>query len=503
MPKFQVKYYLFFAFSLIFFCIAFLVIPLEYALNFANDDSFFYLKIAKNITKGLGITFDGLGSTSGFHPLYLILATLLFSAAKLFSVQSPETFFRIICIFHVLLIHLITLTAFLFFRKEENGGIKLTVFSLATAALVFIRDFGLESHVSCLIFVLLMFNRQGEQNIKKIIVNSALISLLFLSRTDYLWSLIPLIIFADYITSAVNRRNKALALNIIFVITVSVIYYIINFTYTGHAMPVTTAVLNSFPSSVIAGNVNELFSNPIFLFNQTPKLIFSLTVFIAAWILIRKKNKSDYIFIFCSSIGLTLNLIVHLFFNRYSIREWYLTLPLFTVIILFTLIYGFKNKTVNYAVIIMLFITAVVLLYSTRLSVSKWMSSYDYAKKLEAATSKNDYIYQYDYSGAVSFFSNRNIVDGDGFAGSYEYIGYLKSNRIPEFIVEKKIKYVSTILSDSIKCDDGGKFIFYNEPFLNPLEIKCEEVKLVAVFYFNSAAKNKKGVFVLLRTIGI
>src|SRR5258706_16275672 len=40
-----------------------------------QDDAFFYARIAKNIARGDGVTFDGVHATSGFHPLWL--ATLV------------------------------------------------------------------------------------------------------------------------------------------------------------------------------------------------------------------------------------------------------------------------------------------------------------------------------------------------------------------------------------------------------------------------------------------
>ncbi|MCU0372519.1 MAG: hypothetical protein MUE56_04680, partial [Ignavibacteria bacterium] len=45
--------------------------PLNIALNFAHEDSFYYLKIAKNFSEGYFSTFDKVSRTNGYHPLYL------------------------------------------------------------------------------------------------------------------------------------------------------------------------------------------------------------------------------------------------------------------------------------------------------------------------------------------------------------------------------------------------------------------------------------------------
>jgi len=42
------------------------------ALDIYQDDAFYYLKIARNLLDGRGLTFDGTNPTNGFHPLYLL-----------------------------------------------------------------------------------------------------------------------------------------------------------------------------------------------------------------------------------------------------------------------------------------------------------------------------------------------------------------------------------------------------------------------------------------------
>ncbi len=46
------------------------------------DDGYYYLEIARNIANGNGITFDGLNSTNGFHPLWQIMLVPIFLMTK-------------------------------------------------------------------------------------------------------------------------------------------------------------------------------------------------------------------------------------------------------------------------------------------------------------------------------------------------------------------------------------------------------------------------------------
>jgi hypothetical protein len=59
------------------------LLPANSLVNwFHSDDAFYYFKVAQNITEGRGITFDGIGRDSGFHPLWMLLVTPLFALAR-------------------------------------------------------------------------------------------------------------------------------------------------------------------------------------------------------------------------------------------------------------------------------------------------------------------------------------------------------------------------------------------------------------------------------------
>ena len=49
---------------------------------YASDDGFYYFKVATNITHGLGVTFDGINFTNGFHPLWMLVCIPVFALAR-------------------------------------------------------------------------------------------------------------------------------------------------------------------------------------------------------------------------------------------------------------------------------------------------------------------------------------------------------------------------------------------------------------------------------------
>ena len=52
----------------------------NYLLSWFNiDDGFYYFVTARNIADGLGVTFDGIAPTNGFHPLWMLVVTPIFA----------------------------------------------------------------------------------------------------------------------------------------------------------------------------------------------------------------------------------------------------------------------------------------------------------------------------------------------------------------------------------------------------------------------------------------
>jgi hypothetical protein len=49
---------------------------------FTRDDAYYYFKVAENITEGKGSTFDGINSTNGYHPLWMVICVPIFALAR-------------------------------------------------------------------------------------------------------------------------------------------------------------------------------------------------------------------------------------------------------------------------------------------------------------------------------------------------------------------------------------------------------------------------------------
>ncbi len=55
---------------------------------YSTDDAFYYFKTAQNVTEGRGLSFDGIGRSSGFHPLWMLVCIPVFALAR-FDLMLP------------------------------------------------------------------------------------------------------------------------------------------------------------------------------------------------------------------------------------------------------------------------------------------------------------------------------------------------------------------------------------------------------------------------------
>lgn len=81
-------------------------------MGFAQDDFYYYLKVAQNLATGHGSTFNGTTLTNGYHPLYFLLWT-----SVSFVTRSLRTVFRLLWVLDVVSAVAIFLVARSIFRR--------------------------------------------------------------------------------------------------------------------------------------------------------------------------------------------------------------------------------------------------------------------------------------------------------------------------------------------------------------------------------------------------
>ncbi len=457
---------------LIFSVLLTFVLPFQFLLNFAHDDSFFYIKTANNFTKGLGSTFDGINISNGYHPLYFINLVILFLIPNLFFQPSPEFLYRLVVLYHIVIILVTQIFVFKSLNniyKDNFNKKNFILLNILFISFVFIRDFGLESHLSILLISVFLYLKSKEliEDKDNIVLKSLIIACLYLTRTDYLFSYIPVILLIDYYLC--SKKKKYILISISVLLITIFIYYLTNYIFFGNINTVSEKLLNSFPNILIYDNFKLLLSDRGKFYNQFFRIavvITSLFVFLIFYF--KKIRQNNYthkynLLLIGIGIGSVIFVFINLMFNNYSIREWYMTTPVFISLLMVGLIVD-TNKNFYF---ISLFISVFLFLfifYYTRIINIKYESGYNYAKTLKTLVNESESIYQIDYCGVVGFFSERKVINGDGFINSFEYLNYLKNARVNEYLKKYNVKYYSTyslknLLNDSVYIDD--KYAYY------------------------------------------
>lgn len=426
--------------------------PLNNLFIYFLDDSYFYLKIAQNIALGFGSTFDRVNLTNGYHPLWLILLSGYYLLTEFLTKSNPENFLRAVCILHFTL-YLISILAVKKIWDTINPNSKnntiVFIFCVISLLLVFLRDFGFETHLACLLISVYILIKAIEifREEKFLLLKSMTLIFLFLTRTDYIFSVIPVIILFEVLHCLKEQRLKYSAALIMPVVIVAIIYLCFNYSHFGNIQTTSSYLKSGFPNFLLFQNLSGLIFQSSY--NQIVKLLFLIISFILfCFMMCRTKESSKKkifdTFLLYLGVSALLNVLIHLTFNKTGIAVWYATVPAFIGIILFL---RFMQDISKYYFPVSLSLTVVLIFYFYFFRIDKsdtnTFFSYEYAKKLKEVTNVNDKIFQFDISGTIGFFSERNIINGDGLVNSFEYIQAIENGRLSVFLKDKKINYYS------------------------------------------------------------
>jgi len=222
---------------------------------FTTDDAFYYFKIAENMTKGEGITFDGLSKTNGFHPLWMIIITPLFYLAR-FDVFLPLRGIITLQMFFAVGTGLL----FFSFLKQECSNYVAFIMSLAWVLIPEIQNTTSNGTEACInaFFITLFWLKiskldplfeTNRANFRKIFSLGVVALLLVLSRLDNVYLIFPVGLWLIYLfLKGRNGREGGLNLKelirvefLFFAPTVGVLlgYLLFNYFYFDTLMPLS------------------------------------------------------------------------------------------------------------------------------------------------------------------------------------------------------------------------------------------------------------------------
>jgi len=479
---------------------------IRFLINFTTDDSFFYIKTAYNFSMGYGSTFDLINPTNGYHPFWFLFLTLYFFGINFFTLFDPEIYFRFVVLLQYGISVLILYFVYRSFSISQQDFKKsFLLFASPFLIVVFTRDFGLDSHVLCLLYSMFLFCKIKEIYLHRslLIIKVILINLLFLTRIDFLLSVVPAIIVVDYLTTQNIERKKLIISYAISLIVISATYFFMNTLFFGSLLTISGSIKNSFPEILFFQNFTMLFQQG-YLTNHFVKFvltIFAIIVFIFS-LKNQSKNSPDStikVFLFGVCIGTLIFLILNLSYNRQGIREWYVTFPAFAALLLIFYTINFTKRFYLTKIWLSILFFAAYF-YLTRIANSKWDSSYEYAVQLKERTAPDDRIFQMDMSGIIGFFSERKIVNGDGLINSFEYRDYVNSNNLEKYLRDKEIDFYSTHSEDAITDSINFTDKIYSNHFGGyPFTFPVSDLVFKIPFYYNHVIYKNKGYWYLFK----
>ncbi len=501
--------------SILFITFVIFTIDITSLINFAHDDSFYYLKTAFNFSTGNGSSFDTINPTNGYHPLYFWILSLYFFIINLFVNTSPELLFRFVCVLHliivIIIIYLISEIIRICYDKNFSKNNKYS--NIITYSVLFgtilIRDIGTESQLTVLLLLILYFLvlKKNNFNFSYKLILGFVISLLLLSRTDLLYVFfIPLMIFYTY-RKGVTDLFKKYFIIFIFVLVAVIINISYNYLVDGSIFSVSHLIVNSFPQILLLENIKSLYTETGSYISFL-KLLMLLFLFIVSLFIYSKQKSTirfDRCFLFSTllAIGSLLFCFQHLAFNKFGLRSWYMAIPSICIVLLIINIFQKVRIKKTYLKYLMFVTVVIISIYFLIIRVfnNKFMYVYLYSKEIEKITDVNDRIFQIDFSGIAGFFSSRKIINGDGLINSMEYYRYLKGNDVSKFLKEKNVKYYSFYVYKNYQEDDEYIYDYSFKDFSNGIffKIRKKDIILKFIYHYEYLLENNIGNWYLVK----
>lgn len=225
--------------------------------HFIQDDSYFYLQVARNLADGLGSTFHGLTPTNGYHPLWLGLLAGLFLLAGVGGAAALRLVFALQALLlagAVVLFRRVALRLEL--RAWPAGAALLAGFFLSTSL------YGSEAHLNVLLLAAgiaaLLGAAHGPIRLRAWAGSGAILGLAVLARLDNVFVAGALLTAVALVPSGEPPRRRAAAVLAAGGAVTAVLapYLVLNAATTGHLMPISGAIKSTFPA--VTGRLESL-----------------------------------------------------------------------------------------------------------------------------------------------------------------------------------------------------------------------------------------------------
>ena len=224
------------------------------------DDTFYFLKVARNIALDHRVSFDGIEMTNGFQPLWeILLVPIMYLIKDLRTALSLSlTLSSVLSIGTLLFLYKIVKTL-----CNERAAFLAVIIWSTNVGLIRMETSGMEFSLSCFMlswiiyFYIKHFGMKEESISKNYRLLGFLSGFVILARTDAIFIIPSFLIFILF--QKKDKFKKTLS----FTISSSIVlapYFIWNLVCFGHIMPISGAVKERMSNKIIEQTYNGYFN---------------------------------------------------------------------------------------------------------------------------------------------------------------------------------------------------------------------------------------------------
>lgn len=439
---------------------------IERILSVIPDDAAYYFKIAENMARGAGETFDGLNRTNGYTPLWLYLLVPVYSVRE----ASPETLCRVVLAVQVIM--LVAAAALLyrwctrFFPRRFVlvGGALFLVFVFMSAVN------GMDSALLVtLLSVLIVIGWKMEiaapGPVGRDLLFGMVTGLVVLARLDMVFLPVAmcLLCFGRGMIRGEGRAGWMWKGVVIGTGTALIIvpYLVRNHLVFGSMMPISGALKTTFPRVSLS---SYAFSRMGIRDIAALLLAFGYLVRAVAGGLRgaksgrgmrREDNAAPEYFrttVTVLSVAVLLHFLHSVFFMRWGVFRWHFLFYTFVACLviceaaahLFSRGLLGRHRAVYpvCAVMLVAFCCFVAVRRYVGGGVKSWVvASYRAAKWAEEHTDRKD-IFAMKDAGNFGYFSRRSVISLDGVVNNTAYQDTIRAGALGEYLAERDVTYL-------------------------------------------------------------
>ena len=442
-----------------------------------SPDSYYYFTIARNFVNGNGLTFDNYEITTGFHPLWFLIVSMI---AKF--THSIETFLKVVYLTQ----NFLFIIAFYFlyhYCSKANYSIKMFFFISIPLFLVNINIFlsGVENTLQFLLLCIFLwlFSQNNMNKVKNEILISVVLVFLYFSRLDTIFLLAIYYFFFLYKT-IINKRYLTGLIHVSFVGSIVLTHFSIMYYFFGSIYPTSSLAIKNYLSLGTSSNFLQAISPQEHILTERliqffTKIGFDISlddsgryiglvvplVFLLNILLIIKTLRINYKTPLLMIGGMAV--IQFLYYANVSngwMRQWYfngwMIISVFGFIIFFSKylhsFFRFKNKLTFQIILIFfpLFLMLFVKFYKNTNKIHDPPVSWKYFYKESQILlnyNKNDYRLVGFTPDRATYFSGVGITHLEGLVNGYDFIDNYLPNNLLTYLTD--IKATHFIISNS------------------------------------------------------